>query len=49
MSDLQTLMTVVSNIVSVVALIFLGFMFYLAAFMDNHERQQRKRDDNKNT
>jgi putative Mn2+ efflux pump MntP len=49
MSDLQTSMTVMSNIISVVILLFIGFMFYLATVMDNHERQERKREENENT
>jgi hypothetical protein len=42
-------MTVMSNTISVIILLFVGFLFYLATVMDNHERKQHKVDKPKDS
>jgi putative Mn2+ efflux pump MntP len=44
MNIFQNLMTVTSNIVSLIILLFIGFLFYLASVMDKHERKRNKVD-----
>jgi len=49
MNILQNLMTVMSNIVSVFAIMIIGALIIFTIALDNHERQVKKRDRTKDS